>query len=126
MIIHACTRRHPTLSHQLLSISAFASHPLFPDALAAEQVGKQVADEGERAFVSRRCVKAPPFGRYAALTRWALRRVFMTKEVWSSAGRTTAIRRALSPRDTPTRWSLETDAGRDAPSIDLGALQPAP
>ncbi len=34
--------------------------------LATGQVGMPYADEGERAGVSRRCVTAPPSGRYAA------------------------------------------------------------
>ncbi len=38
---------------------------------AAEQVGKYVADTGGAWGYIRRCVMAAPFGRGAALTRWA-------------------------------------------------------
>ena len=41
-------------------------------ALAAGQVGTRVADEGERACVSRRCIKAERLRRAAQpMTRWA-------------------------------------------------------
>jgi hypothetical protein len=62
------------ISYRSSSFSPSIGHMQRPAAFFARatgQVGKQVADEEERAGVSRRCVKAQPCGRYAALTRWA-------------------------------------------------------
>jgi hypothetical protein len=49
-------------------------------ALAARQVGKVLADEGERVVVSHRCVKAEPLrGAAQPVTRWAVRRVLLAR-----------------------------------------------